>query len=92
MPCPSGLPTPSGRRTRRAPRHHQLLPVRARVGQRHPTLTAPDLTEEGDTPVRLLPGVVPVRDSKVTDGPTLVLPAAAWSPFIAAVTAGELTA
>ncbi|MFH8562633.1 DUF397 domain-containing protein [Streptomyces sp. NPDC017988] len=50
------------------------------------------MTEEGDTPVRLLPGLVPVRDSKVTDGPALVIPAAAWSPFIAAVTAGELTA
>ncbi|MBM7173115.1 DUF397 domain-containing protein [Streptomyces sp. G44] len=36
-----------------------------------------------------LPGVVPVRDSKVTDGPTLVIPAAAWGPFIAAVTASE---
>ncbi|WP_399925998.1 DUF397 domain-containing protein [Streptomyces kanamyceticus] len=70
----------------------RLLRVRARVGQRHPTLTALDLTEEGDTPVGLLPGVVPVRDSKVTDGPALVIAAAAWSPFIAAVTAGELTA
>ncbi|WP_414079957.1 DUF397 domain-containing protein [Streptomyces sp. KN37] len=39
-----------------------------------------------------LPGVVPVRDSKVTDGSVLVIPAAAWSPFVSAVTTGELTA
>ncbi|WP_399925986.1 DUF397 domain-containing protein [Streptomyces kanamyceticus] len=38
-----------------------------------------------------LPGVVPVRDSKVTDGPALVIPAAAWAPFVAAVTTGGLT-
>ncbi|MFI0979279.1 DUF397 domain-containing protein [Streptomyces sp. NPDC021093] len=29
-----------------------------------------------------LPGVVPVRDSKVPDGPILLLPAGSWSPFI----------
>jgi hypothetical protein len=39
-----------------------------------------------------LPGVVPVRDSKVTDGPTLVIPADAWTPFVAAVSRGELSA
>lgn len=33
-----------------------------------------------------LPGVIPVRDSKTTDGPTLVIPATAWTPFVAAVT------
>ncbi|MFF3827470.1 DUF397 domain-containing protein [Streptomyces griseus] len=33
------------------------------------------------------PGVVPVRDSKNPTGPALVLPAAAWSTFIEAVTA-----
>ena len=38
-----------------------------------------------------LPGVIPVRDSKLTDGPVLTLPATAWTPFITAVTAGELT-
>lgn len=32
-------------------------------------------------------GVVPVRDSKTTDGPTLVFPATAWSPFVAAIAA-----
>ncbi|MEV8018222.1 DUF397 domain-containing protein [Streptomyces sp. NPDC086554] len=37
------------------------------------------------------PGVVPVRDSKVTDGPALVIPATAWAPFVDAVTKGELT-
>ncbi|MFD5060653.1 DUF397 domain-containing protein [Streptomyces sp. NPDC058394] len=29
------------------------------------------------------PGVVPVRDSKVPDGPTLVFRTAAWSCFVA---------
>ncbi|WP_335341098.1 MULTISPECIES: DUF397 domain-containing protein [unclassified Streptomyces] len=33
------------------------------------------------------PGVVPVRDSKNPTGPALVLPAAAWTAFIEAVTA-----
>ncbi|SEQ26409.1 DUF397 domain-containing protein [Streptomyces radiopugnans] len=28
-----------------------------------------------------LPGVVPVRDSKVPDGPVLVFPAAGWAAF-----------
>ncbi|MEU0099596.1 DUF397 domain-containing protein [Streptomyces sp. NPDC006267] len=31
------------------------------------------------------PGVVPVRDSKNPDGPALVLPAAAWTAFLAGV-------
>ncbi|MFF2566807.1 DUF397 domain-containing protein [Streptomyces sp. NPDC058084] len=31
-------------------------------------------------------GVVPVRDSKVPDGPALVVPAAAWAAFVAGVT------
>lgn len=38
-----------------------------------------------------LPGVVPVRDSKVTGGPALVIPAHAWAPFITAIAHGELT-
>lgn len=29
-----------------------------------------------------LPGVVPVRDSKVSDGPALLIPAPAWAPFV----------
>ncbi|MFF3604608.1 DUF397 domain-containing protein [Streptomyces sp. NPDC002463] len=29
-----------------------------------------------------VPGIVPVRDSKVTDGPVLVVPAAAWAAFV----------
>ncbi|PRH80244.1 DUF397 domain-containing protein [Streptomyces solincola] len=29
-----------------------------------------------------VPGVVPVRDSKVTDGPVVVVGAAAWSAFV----------
>ena len=29
-----------------------------------------------------LPGVVPVRDSKVPDGPALLIPAPAWAPFV----------
>ncbi|MFB6559776.1 DUF397 domain-containing protein [Streptomyces sp. NPDC056400] len=33
-----------------------------------------------------LPGVVPVRDTKLAGtGPVLVFPAAAWAPFIRAV-------
>ncbi|MFG2933156.1 DUF397 domain-containing protein [Streptomyces achromogenes] len=32
-----------------------------------------------------IPGLVPVRDSKLPDGPTLILPAAAWTPFITAL-------
>lgn len=35
-----------------------------------------------------LPHVVPVRDSKVTDGPALVFRAAAWSAFVADVKRG----
>ncbi|MEU5685673.1 DUF397 domain-containing protein [Streptomyces venezuelae] len=31
------------------------------------------------------PGVVPVRDSKRTEGPTLVFPTMVWSLFVAAV-------
>ncbi|WP_373563613.1 DUF397 domain-containing protein [Streptomyces composti] len=29
-----------------------------------------------------VPGVVPVRDSKVADGPVLMLSARAWGPFV----------
>lgn len=36
------------------------------------------------------PGVIPVRDSKNPTGPTLVVPADAWSSFISAVNGGEL--
>lgn len=32
-----------------------------------------------------LPGLVPVRDSKVPDGPALMLGAHAWAPFVAAL-------
>ncbi|MEU6758290.1 DUF397 domain-containing protein [Streptomyces sp. NPDC046685] len=34
-----------------------------------------------------LAGLVPVRDSKVEDGPVLVVSAAAWAPFLDAVKA-----
>ncbi|MEV8444992.1 DUF397 domain-containing protein [Streptomyces parvus] len=34
------------------------------------------------------PGVVPVRDSKNPTGRAIVVPAAAWSAFIAGVVAG----
>ncbi|WP_225803541.1 DUF397 domain-containing protein [Streptomyces sp. NK15101] len=30
-------------------------------------------------------GIVPVRDSKVADGPVLIVPAAAWAAFVAGV-------
>ncbi|MEU2132462.1 DUF397 domain-containing protein [Streptomyces sp. NPDC018352] len=32
-------------------------------------------------------GLVPVRDSKRPDGPVLVIPASAWTPFVEAVKA-----
>ncbi|GAA2456012.1 DUF397 domain-containing protein [Streptomyces macrosporus] len=35
-----------------------------------------------------VPGVVPVRDGKVADGPVLVFGASAWSSFVAAVRGG----
>ncbi|MEU8996984.1 DUF397 domain-containing protein [Streptomyces caniferus] len=38
------------------------------------------------------PGLVPVRDSKVAEGPALVIPAAAWRCFVTAVKAGSLGA
>lgn len=31
------------------------------------------------------PGVVPVRDSKIPDGPVLVVPASAWSRLVASL-------
>ncbi|MFF4365385.1 DUF397 domain-containing protein [Streptomyces sp. NPDC001594] len=34
-----------------------------------------------------LTGLVPVRDSKRPDGPVLLLPAAAWAPFVATLKA-----
>ncbi|MFE9471871.1 DUF397 domain-containing protein [Streptomyces griseofuscus] len=32
-----------------------------------------------------VPGVVPVRDSKLPDGPALLLTATAWAPFVASL-------
>ncbi|MFI0788319.1 DUF397 domain-containing protein [Streptomyces lydicus] len=32
-----------------------------------------------------IPGLVPVRDSKDPQGPTLFIPRAAWNPFVEAV-------
>ncbi|MCW2872026.1 DUF397 domain-containing protein [Actinacidiphila oryziradicis] len=37
-----------------------------------------------------LPGVMPVRDSKVPHGPALSFPADAWTAFVSAVKAGTL--
>ncbi|MEU0603050.1 DUF397 domain-containing protein [Streptomyces sp. NPDC006393] len=37
-----------------------------------------------------VPGVVPVRDSKVPDGAVLVIPASAWAAFVGAVRAAGL--
>ncbi|MEV5434690.1 DUF397 domain-containing protein [Streptomyces sp. NPDC052682] len=34
-----------------------------------------------------VPGLVPVRDSKLTDGPVLVLGAGAWAAFVGALAA-----
>ncbi|OII62994.1 DUF397 domain-containing protein [Streptomyces sp. CC53] len=36
-----------------------------------------------------LVGLVPVRDSKVPDGPVVTVSAWAWAPFVAAVKAGR---
>ncbi|OII69896.1 DUF397 domain-containing protein [Streptomyces sp. CC77] len=36
-----------------------------------------------------LVGLVPVRDSKVPDGPVVTVSARAWAPFVAAVRAGR---
>ncbi|MDF6021017.1 DUF397 domain-containing protein [Streptomyces sp. JH34] len=38
------------------------------------------------------PSGVPVRDSKSPQGPALLIPAAGWSSFVAAVKAGGLSA
>ncbi|WP_069172875.1 DUF397 domain-containing protein [Streptomyces griseus] len=38
------------------------------------------------------PSGIPVRDSKSPNGPTLLIPAAGWSSFVAAVKAGRLAA
>ncbi|MEV7219352.1 DUF397 domain-containing protein [Streptomyces sp. NPDC056353] len=43
-----------------------------------------------------IPGLVPVRDSKVSrdgdgDGPVLLLTARAWAPFVTALSRGTLT-
>jgi hypothetical protein len=37
-----------------------------------------------------IPTIVPVRDSKDPHGPALLVPAAAWSSFVAAVKGGGL--
>ncbi|WP_035798058.1 DUF397 domain-containing protein [Kitasatospora mediocidica] len=37
-------------------------------------------------------GIVPVRDSKDPDGPTLAFPATAFTAFVSAVKAGEFGA
>ncbi|MFB8173382.1 DUF397 domain-containing protein [Kitasatospora purpeofusca] len=36
-----------------------------------------------------VPGLVPVRDSKNPEGPTLLFPSEAWHSFVAGVQAGE---
>jgi hypothetical protein len=38
-----------------------------------------------------LPHIVPIRDSKNPDGPALLVPAASFSAFVAAVKAGRLS-
>ncbi|MBQ1099932.1 DUF397 domain-containing protein [Streptomyces sp. b94] len=50
---------------------------------------------EGGSCLELLdnhPIGVPVRDSKAPEGPALVFSSAGWTPFVAAVKAGSLTA
>ncbi|WP_155054050.1 DUF397 domain-containing protein [Streptomyces blattellae] len=49
--------------------------------------------EAGDACVEVsddFPGTVPVRDSKDTTGPVLLLPGAAWQPFVDSVRDGSL--
>ncbi|MFE9415517.1 DUF397 domain-containing protein [Streptomyces griseofuscus] len=43
--------------------------------------TGGDCVEVADN----VPGVVPVRDSKLPDGPALLLTATAWAPFVASL-------
>ncbi|MDT0308100.1 DUF397 domain-containing protein [Streptomyces sp. DSM 44917] len=38
-----------------------------------------------------VPGLVPVRDSKVPDGPVLVVPDGGWGAFVSAVRRGRLS-
>ncbi|MEU5715714.1 DUF397 domain-containing protein [Streptomyces sp. NPDC020403] len=50
---------------------------------------------EGGSCVEVLdghPSGVPVRDSKSPHGPALLIPAAGWSSFVAAVKAGRFAA
>ncbi len=37
------------------------------------------------------PGVVPVRDSKIPEGPAVLVPNAGWSTFVEAVKDGSIT-
>ncbi|MFG3106130.1 DUF397 domain-containing protein [Streptomyces tendae] len=49
--------------------------------------------EQGDACVEVcddFPGTVPVRDSKATTGPVLVMNATSWQPFIDGVKDGGL--
>ncbi|MFJ8338613.1 DUF397 domain-containing protein [Streptomyces griseoluteus] len=49
--------------------------------------------EQGDACVEVcddFPGAVPVRDSKDTAGPVLMLDAAAWRPFVDGVKDGSV--
>ncbi|MDT3398113.1 DUF397 domain-containing protein [Streptomyces sp. B1866] len=39
-----------------------------------------------------VPGVIPVRDSKVPDGPAVVFGARAWTAFVGAVKGGAFPA
>ncbi|MZE77514.1 DUF397 domain-containing protein [Streptomyces xinghaiensis] len=37
-----------------------------------------------------IPGAVPVRDSKLPDGPSLTIPADGWSAFVTAIRNGTI--
>ncbi|MYU08541.1 DUF397 domain-containing protein [Streptomyces sp. SID8366] len=43
--------------------------------------TGGDCVEVADN----IPGLIPVRDSKLPDGPALLLTATAWTPFVASL-------
>ncbi|KJS58683.1 DUF397 domain-containing protein [Streptomyces rubellomurinus] len=49
-------------------------------------------SQQGGNCIEFAPGyagVMPVRDSKDPEGPTLVFPADAWQAFVTATAAGE---
>ncbi|MFJ3700748.1 MULTISPECIES: DUF397 domain-containing protein [Streptomyces] len=70
---------------------HTIPDASALTGWRKSTFSG----NEGGSCLEVLdghPSGVPVRDSKSPQGPALLIPAAGWSSFVAAVKAGCLSA